>query len=132
MPMMASGSFMINFCFIAQNDEATRRIPARDFMRLPGKYGRRNLTPVISNPNRRQKPVVGFPPDNIFAIGRLARWLARFVYPGQAAGSNLFRHLFFVIFRAAELTSPVPVSSLFAQRHALCPEFAFGDFYCRW
>jgi hypothetical protein len=115
---------MINFCFIAQNDEATRRIPARDFMRLPGKYGRRNLTPVISNPNRRQKPVVGFPPDNIFAIGRLARWLARFVYPGQAAGSNLFR--------AAELTSPVPVSSLFAQRHALCPEFTFGDFYCRW
>jgi hypothetical protein len=33
---------------------------------------------------------------------------------------------------SAELTSSGPVSSLFAQRHALCPEFTFGDFYCRW
>jgi hypothetical protein len=33
---------------------------------------------------------------------------------------------------SAELTSPFCVLSLFAQRHALCPEFTFGDFYCRW
>ena len=35
-----------------------------------------------------------------------------------------------LLIRFAELTSSAFIPNLFAQRHALCPESTFGDFYC--